>query len=68
MIHKKKLKYLQNYNTQPVPQAPQVNLRDRQNNHINLVSKSLYNTKGDTVDSLKVTMTDEEGLQNAYAT
>ena len=53
MIHKKKLKYLENTFIQP----PRINTFDRQNNYINIVRKSLY---PDTVD---LKMTDEEGLR-----
>ena len=53
MIHKKKLKYLENnYNN-----INTIHPFDRQNNYINIVRKSLY---PDTVD---LKMTDEEGLQ-----
>ena len=55
MIHKKKLKSIDNnYN-----QSPVINLRDRQNNYIDLFRNSL---KSKTVD---LKMTDEEGLQKS---
>ena len=60
MIHKKKLKYLENTFLQP--QTPAVNLRYRQNNYIDLFRNSL---KPQTVD---LKMSDAEGLRRAYNT
>ena len=40
MIHKKKLKYLEN-----TIQPPPIDLRDRQNNYINIVRKKAYPLK-----------------------
>ena len=60
MVHRKKLKYLEN--TTPPPAAPPVNLRDRQNNYINLARKSL------NPETVNLNMSDAEGLQGAYAT
>jgi len=58
MIHKKKLKFINSHLAPPAT----YNIRDRQNNYINLVRTSLY---PETVD---LKMTDEEGLRRAYNT
>ena len=58
MIHKKKLKYLENnFQIQPQP----ISLRDRQNNYIDLFRKSLPKT-------VDLKMSDAEGLSRAYNT